>query len=88
MSFLTELVELLESVNTTSSAVKTFNYCSERYKSIYHELLKIGFNKVHSMNDTIDEIILYTMLVFVDEYIYIILPTYKQLEMQVNENTF
>ncbi|KAI7869845.1 Fanconi anemia complex, subunit FancL, WD-repeat containing domain protein [Mucor mucedo] len=59
MSFLTELKEILESV-PLEKTVKTFNYSSGRYTSIYAELTRIGFDRIHSMSDTMNEIVFVT----------------------------
>lgn len=59
MSFLTELKEILESV-TLETTTKPFHYSSGRYTSIYTELTKIGFDKIYSMSDTMNEIVFVT----------------------------
>lgn len=45
----------------SASLPMPFKYSSERYNRIYKEVIKIGFDKVHKMSDTMDEIIFQTM---------------------------
>lgn len=59
MSFLVELKDVLEASTLTThiDTSASFYYASERYHRIYHELADIGFHKIHTMNDTMDEIV-------------------------------
>jgi hypothetical protein len=54
MAFLVALKELVE---TISSPKAPFYYSSKRYASIIQQLQHIGFDNIHSLNDTLTEII-------------------------------
>ncbi|GAA5817520.1 hypothetical protein MFLAVUS_011068 [Mucor flavus] len=56
MSFLSELKEILEALPTKGG----FQYSSERLSNIYSELIKVGFDRIETMSDTMEEIIFKT----------------------------
>ncbi|RCI02025.1 hypothetical protein CU098_000389, partial [Rhizopus stolonifer] len=58
MVFLSELKETLESTHTLK--VNAFQPVSTRLSHIYQEISMVGFDKVQSMNETMDEIIFNT----------------------------
>ncbi|KAG0744968.1 hypothetical protein G6F57_000318 [Rhizopus arrhizus] len=62
MTFLLEFKEIIEeSITSESNEITTFQPMSSKISHIYQELSIIGFDKVHYMSETMDEILFKTI---------------------------